>query len=113
MKIKKVLSKILNNELYYSIFCIIAVSIVLLFGICWFIPRYSIFAFFALLLTLTILIIFYFWIRYGSHPSRLNIDEKYYTMQIRRLNRQLQSGYINKEQYEERVIEFENKIKKQ
>jgi hypothetical protein len=34
-------------------------------------------------------------------------------MQIRRLNRQLQSGYINKEQYEERVIEFENKIKKQ
>lgn len=112
MSFKSKIKNILNNELYFSIICIILVSLVLLFGILWFIPKFSIFAFFALILAITLLIIFYFVIRYGSHPSRLSIEEKYYTMQIRRLSNQLESGYINKEQYDERVKEFYNKTKR-
>jgi uncharacterized membrane protein len=112
MKIKQRFDKILENELYYSILCLILVSGFLLFGILYFIPRFGIYVFFILQVFLTIAAILYFYIRYGTLKSKIAIEEKYYTMQIRRLNDQKLNGYIDEDQYNERIKEFEKKLKK-
>lgn len=105
--------KFIKSELFYSMVCILIVSAFLLFGILYFIPTFQIFGYFFLLLFVTLALIFYYQIRYGSSKSRVRIDEKYYTMQIRRLKEQHNIGYIDDEQYQERVKEFEKKLKKE